>query len=70
MEKTIFEYEDYIQQRLKEIDGLDERKYTKELLLDGLGKFFGQMEARYEALEERVLKELAMPYCEYPLRMT
>lgn len=62
MEKTIFEYEDYIQQRLKEIDGLDERKYTKELLLDGLGKFFGQMEARYEALEERVLKELAMPY--------
>ncbi len=44
MEEKIFDYEDYIQQRLKEIDGLDERKYAKELLLDGLGKFFGQME--------------------------
>ena len=70
MEEKIFDYEDYIQQRLKEIDGLDERKYAKELLLDGLGKFFGQMEARYEALEERVLKELDIPYEKFSTCMT
>ena len=35
-EEKKFDYENYIQKRLREIDDLDERKYAKELLLEGL----------------------------------
>ena len=33
-----FDYENYIQKRLKEIDDLDERRFAKELLTESLGK--------------------------------
>ncbi len=56
-----FDYENYIQRRLKEIDDLDERKYARELLLEGLGSFFAWTEAKYEALEQRIQRELDMP---------
>lgn len=53
-----FDYENYIQKRLREIDDLEERKYAKELLLEGLGKVFTWTEAKYEALEQRIYREL------------
>ena len=61
MDEKKFDYETYIQKRLKEIDDLDERKYTKELLLEGVGKLFAWTEAKYEALEQRIQRELDMP---------
>lgn len=56
-----FDYENYIQKRLKEIDDLEERKYARELLLEGLSKFFTWTDAKYEALEQRIGRELEMP---------
>lgn len=56
-----FDYENYIQNRLKEIDDLDERRFAKELLLNGIGSVFAWTEAKYEALEQRIQKELDMP---------
>lgn len=57
-----FEYEEYIQRQLKEIDDLDERKFAKELLLESLGRVFAWTEQKYEALEERVQNELDLPW--------
>ena len=53
-EERKFDYENYIQKRLKEIDNLDERKYAKELLLEGLANIFKWTEAKYAALEQRI----------------
>lgn len=61
MDEKQFDYENYIQRRLREIDDLDERKYARELLLEGLGKIFAWTDAKYEALEQRVCRELNVP---------
>lgn len=57
-----FEYEEYIQKQLKEIDDLDERRFAKELLLESLGRVFAWTEEKYRALEERVQNELDLPW--------
>lgn len=57
-----FNYEEYIQRQLKEIDDLDERRFAKELLLESLGKIFAWTEEKYKALEERVQNELDLPW--------
>ena len=54
MEEKYFDYEGYIQRRLKEIDDLDERRYAKELLLEGLKGVFAWAEAKYGNLERRI----------------
>lgn len=70
MDEIVFDYENYIQKRLKEIDDLDERRFAKELLLEGLGKLFAFTEKKYEALEERIIRELVMPGERYHTCMT
>lgn len=69
-EEIQFDYRNYIQERLKEIDDLDERKYAKELLLDGLGRLFDLTEERYQALEGRILRELDVPWKRFCTHMT
>lgn len=69
-EEKKFDYENYIQKRLKEIDDLDERKYAREILLDGLGRIFRQTEEKYEALEQRILRELDVPGKRFGTYMT
>ena len=61
MDEKKFDYENYIQNRLREIDDLDERRFAKELLLNGLGSVFAWTEAKYETLEQRIQKELDVP---------
>lgn len=61
MDEKKFDYENYIQNRLKEIEDLDERRFAKELLLNGIGRVFSWTEAKYEALEQRIQRELDMP---------
>lgn len=61
IEENQFDYENYIQIRLKEIDDLDERRFAKELLLEGLAKVFACTEKKYESLKQRIAKELTMP---------
>lgn len=65
-----FDYENYIQRHLREIDDLDERKYARELLLESLGKFFAWTDAKYEALEQRISRELSMPGQKFHTCMT
>ena len=33
-----FDFDRYLEERLREINDLDERRFTKELLLNGLGR--------------------------------
>ncbi|GFI03895.1 hypothetical protein AALA79_13575 [Lachnospiraceae bacterium 64-25] len=70
MDEKKFDYENYIQNRLREIDDLDERRFAKELLLNGLGSVFAWTEAKYEALEQRVQKELDFPGRRFYVYMT
>ena len=42
-----FDFERYMEQRLREIDNLDERRFMKEILLQGLGSAVQFMEEKY-----------------------
>ena len=70
IEEKRFDYENYIQNRLKEIDDLDERRYAKELLLEGIGNVFAWAERKYEALEQRMQNELDVPWNYFNVYMT
>ena len=68
-EEKFFDYRNYIQKRLKEIDDLDERRYAKELLLNSLGGVFKWVEEKYGDLEKRILDELAVPWNRFSVSM-
>ncbi len=70
MEEKQFEYEDYIRRRLREIDDLDERRFAQKLLLENLSRLFTWTESKYEALEQRVLNELEIPWKRFNIFMT
>jgi len=70
MEEKQFDYENYIQKRLREIDDLDERRFAKKLLLENLGKIFQWTEDKYRALERRVLDELDISRKRFPVYIT
>ena len=53
-----FDFERYIEKRLREIEDLDERKFAKEVLLEGLGKVIRCTEQKYKELERRVWDEI------------
>ena len=70
IEEKRFDYENYIQNKLKVIDSLDERRFAKELLLEGIGNVFAWAERKYEALEQRMQNELDAPWNYYNVCMT
>lgn len=70
IEEYQFDYKNYIQMRLKEIDDLDERRFAKELLLEGLAKVFACTEEKYESLKQRISRELVMPREQFHTFMT
>ena len=49
-----FDFDCYLEERLREINDLDERRFTKKLLLNGLGRVIGCMEEKYKKLEQRM----------------
>lgn len=53
-----FDLEQYIEERIREIDDLDERRFAKTALLEGLGKIARCMEEKYKRLERRIYDEL------------
>lgn len=65
-----FDFERYIEERLREIDELDERKFVKKLLLEGLGKVIQCTEAKYQQLERRVYEELEITDNQYEAVLT
>jgi len=60
MEEYPFDFRRYIEERLREIDDLGERSFTKEVLLTGLGKAIQITEEKYQALERRIYEELEL----------
>ena len=70
IEEKQFDYENYIQKRLKDIDDLEERRFAKELLLEDLGKVLKWTEGKYDALEQRVQNELDVPWKYFNVFMT
>lgn len=70
IEEQQFDYENYIQKHLKDIDDLEERRFAKELLLDNLGKILKWTEGKYDALEQRVQNELDVPWKYFNVFMT
>ncbi len=52
-----FDYKRYIEKRLREIEDLDERRFAKTVLLEGLGKIAECMERKYQSLEQRIYRE-------------
>lgn len=53
-----FDFERYIEEQLREIGDLDERKYARKILLEGLGKCIQAMEQKYKKLEYRIFQEM------------
>ena len=50
--EKMFDYENYIQEQLRRIDDLDERRFAKKLLMESLGKVIAWSEQKYAALEK------------------
>lgn len=65
-----FDFGRYIEERLREVDDLDERKFVKTLLLEGLGKVIQSTEAKYQQLERRVYEELEIADNQYEAVLT
>lgn len=70
IEEYPFDFERYIEERLREIDDLDERAFAKEVLLKGLGKAIQLTEEKYQALEHRIYEELELPGSQYEIVTT
>lgn len=56
--EEMFDLEIYVRKKLMEIEDTDERKFAKEVLLEGLLPIFRLTEKRYLDLEERIKKEI------------
>lgn len=65
-----FDFERYIEKRLREIEDVDERKFAKEVLLEGLGRVIQCTEQKYGELERRVRDEIRMDGNRYETVMT
>lgn len=70
MDSSHFNYTEYIQNRLKELEDLDERKFAKEVLVENLENIFTWTEQKYDALKQRIQKELTLPWENYSVYMT
>lgn len=65
-----FDFDRYIRERLREIGDLDERRFAKEVLLNGLGKVIQCMEQKYQNLEKRIYEEIEIAASQYETVMT
>ena len=65
-----FDFHSYIEKQLRMIDDLDERKYAKRLLLEGMEKMIRCMDERYEQLEQRIYHEIEISDNHYEVAMT
>ncbi len=68
--ESCFDFEKYIQEHLREIEDLDERKFAKELLYRHLKEVFIWSERQYKNLEDRIKNELYVPWTYFNIFMT
>lgn len=55
-----FDFESYIARLLRDIEDLDERRFAKQVLLEGVGRLIKETEKKYKDLEKRVYQEISM----------
>ena len=60
-----FDFDRYIEERLREIEDLGERRFAKTILVEGSGKAIRSMEQRYKALERRIYEEIEIDTSQY-----
>jgi len=65
-----FDFERYLEEQIRKIDDLDERRYAKTVLLEGLGNTIRHMESKYKDLERRVYEEIEIPGNRYEICST
>ena len=65
-----FDFDRYIAEQLREIEDLDERRFAKTVLVEGLGAMIRQTEQKYKALEERIYQEMEIPGSHYGIVST
>lgn len=69
-DEKVFDNENYIQEQLRRIDDLDERRFAKQLLIESLGEAVAWSEKKYAALEQRIQSELELPWGHFHVFMT
>lgn len=65
-----FDFQEYIAKRLREINDVEERRFTKAILQDGLLTIINETEKKYAHLEKRVFEEVENKISKYEIRMT
>lgn len=65
-----FDFQKYIEQRLREFDDIEERTFAKTILMDGLLNIIKETEAKYDALDKRIYSEIQNDTDKYAIRMT
>lgn len=69
-ELEAFDQEEYLQEQLREIEEVEERRFAKTLLLEEMGKSFAAMEEKYRQLEQRIGEEGKKAGGRYEIAMT
>lgn len=65
-----FDFQEYIEKRLQEFDDIEERKFAKAVLQDGLLNIIKETEKKYDALEQRVQDEVENDAEKFMIRTT
>lgn len=65
-----FDFQRYVEERIREIDDLDERQYAKKIMAEGLLKAIRCTEEKYQRLERRVYEELVIKDNQYEVVTT
>lgn len=64
------DYREYLQKQLGGIRDIEERKEARELLLEGFLALYTLAEGKYQALEERIDRELTLPGKDFAIYTT
>lgn len=65
-----FNFQEYIEKKLREFDDVEERKFAKTILVDGLMHMITETESKYAALEKRVYDEIVNDKAKYTVQST
>lgn len=65
-----YDFERLIEEQLREIEDIEERKFAKTMLAEGLCHVIQQTEQKYQNLENHVYESLKIPGDQYETMMT
>lgn len=65
-----FNFQEYVEKKLHEFEDVEERKFAKTILIDGLMNIITETESKYAALEKRVYDEIVHDKTKYAVQST